>query len=172
MSKRRPPYPLEFSRQLVELVRAGRTPEELAGEFEPTAQAIRNWVRQADRDQLAKPSVPRQLLHGGPSVRFELPNLDLPNPSQNIPLGFSSGEGAFLIIGEVGLGEGGRGSDVVVALVSDHGPEDADQVAAQGTERLVVLLAFRPFAVVSQPYAAPVRCGGPRRSSGRPWRGR
>jgi transposase len=24
---------------------------ELAGEFEPTAQSIRNWVRQADRDE-------------------------------------------------------------------------------------------------------------------------
>jgi len=36
---------------MVELVRAGRTPEELGKEFEPTAQAIRNWVRQADRDE-------------------------------------------------------------------------------------------------------------------------
>ena len=36
---------------MVELARAGRTPEELAREFEPTAQAIRNWVRQADRDE-------------------------------------------------------------------------------------------------------------------------
>ena len=36
---------------MVELVRAGRTPEELAREFEPSAQAIRNWVRQADRDE-------------------------------------------------------------------------------------------------------------------------
>jgi transposase len=36
---------------MVELVRAGRTPEELAKEFEPSAQAIRNWVRQADRDE-------------------------------------------------------------------------------------------------------------------------
>lgn len=35
---------------MVELVRAGRTPEELAPEFEPTAQSIWNWVRQADRD--------------------------------------------------------------------------------------------------------------------------
>ena len=35
---------------MVELVRAGRTPEELAEEFEPTAQSIRNWVVQADRD--------------------------------------------------------------------------------------------------------------------------
>ena len=35
---------------MVELVRAGRSPEELAKEFEPTAQSIRNWVAQADRD--------------------------------------------------------------------------------------------------------------------------
>jgi transposase len=27
------------------------TPEELAKEFEPSAQAIRNWVAQADRDE-------------------------------------------------------------------------------------------------------------------------
>jgi transposase len=46
----RPPYPPEFRRQMVELVRAGRTPEELAAEFEPTAQSIRNWVVQADHD--------------------------------------------------------------------------------------------------------------------------
>lgn len=36
---------------MVELVRAGRKPEDLAKEFEPTAQSIRNWVRQADRDE-------------------------------------------------------------------------------------------------------------------------
>jgi transposase len=36
---------------MVELVRAGRTPEQLAKEFEPSAQAIRNWVAQADRDE-------------------------------------------------------------------------------------------------------------------------
>jgi hypothetical protein len=31
MAKTRPPYPPEFRRQMVELVRAGRSPEELAG---------------------------------------------------------------------------------------------------------------------------------------------
>jgi transposase len=36
---------------MVELVRAGRTPEELAREFEPTAQAIRNWVHQIEVDE-------------------------------------------------------------------------------------------------------------------------
>jgi transposase len=50
MPQTRPPYPEEFRRQIVELVRAGRSPEELAREFEPSAQAIRNWVRQADLD--------------------------------------------------------------------------------------------------------------------------
>ena len=50
MAKTRPPYPAEFRRQIVELVRAGRTPEELAKEFEPTAQSIRNWIGQTDRD--------------------------------------------------------------------------------------------------------------------------
>ena len=50
MPKSRPPYPPEVRRQLVALVRSGRDPEELAREFEPTAQSIRNWVAQADRD--------------------------------------------------------------------------------------------------------------------------
>ena len=35
----------------VALVRAGRTPGELAREFECSAQAVRNWVRQAERDE-------------------------------------------------------------------------------------------------------------------------
>ena len=46
MAKTRRAYAPEFRRQLVELVHAGRTPEELAREFEPTAQSIRNWVAQ------------------------------------------------------------------------------------------------------------------------------
>ena len=51
MPNPRRPYAPEFRRRMVELVRAGRTPEELGREFEPTAQAIRNWVRQADLDE-------------------------------------------------------------------------------------------------------------------------
>src|SRR5436309_14672567 len=45
-----PRYPPEFRRRLIELVRAGQTPEELARKFEPTAQSTRNWLRQADLD--------------------------------------------------------------------------------------------------------------------------
>jgi transposase len=51
MPKSRRPYPLEYRQRIVELVRAGRSPEAVAREFEPTAQCIRNWVRQADRDE-------------------------------------------------------------------------------------------------------------------------
>ncbi len=51
MPKSHTPYPPEFRRQMVELVRAGRTPQELSKEFEPSGEAIRNWVRQADRDE-------------------------------------------------------------------------------------------------------------------------
>jgi len=36
---------------MVELVRAGRTPEALSREFEPSAESIRNWVRQSDLDE-------------------------------------------------------------------------------------------------------------------------
>ena len=50
MARKHPPYTPEFRRQMIELVRSGRRPEQLAKEFEPTAQAIRNWVAQADRD--------------------------------------------------------------------------------------------------------------------------
>src|SRR5260370_14316715 len=51
MPKSRGPYPPEFRQRIVELVRKGRTPEELGRQFEPSAQCIRNWVRQADRDE-------------------------------------------------------------------------------------------------------------------------
>jgi len=49
---------------MVELVRTGRMPEELSKELGPFAQAIRNWVLQADRDEgrrAANTSQPPQL---------------------------------------------------------------------------------------------------------------
>jgi transposase len=51
MPRTRPPDPAEFRRQMVELVRAGRDPTDLSREFEPSAQAIRNWVAEADRQE-------------------------------------------------------------------------------------------------------------------------
>ena len=44
-------YSAELQQELVRLVREGRTPEQLAAEFEPSAQAIRNWVKQAELDE-------------------------------------------------------------------------------------------------------------------------
>jgi transposase len=59
MPKTNPPYPLEYRRQLIELVHAGRSPEELAREFQCSSQSIRNWVAQAAID---KPVAGKQAL--------------------------------------------------------------------------------------------------------------
>ncbi len=49
MGKRKQ-YAAELREQMVRLARSGRSPEKLAREFEPSAQAIRNWVKQAEID--------------------------------------------------------------------------------------------------------------------------
>ena len=69
MPKTRPPYAPEFRRQMIELVRAGRDPTDLAREFEPSSQAIRNWVAQADREEGRRESKP-------PVVEAALPAAD------------------------------------------------------------------------------------------------
>ena len=51
MTKSHKLYDPEFLRKIVELVRSGRSPADLAKEFGSTPQAIRSWVRQADLDQ-------------------------------------------------------------------------------------------------------------------------
>ena len=49
MSRRyRATYPPEFRRQMVELHCSGRSLQDLAKEFEPSLDAIADWVRQAD----------------------------------------------------------------------------------------------------------------------------
>lgn len=66
MPSTRPPYPPQLREQLVALVKAGRAPEELARDYEPSAQTIRNWVAadaaerdpgqlgRAERDELSR----------------------------------------------------------------------------------------------------------------------
>jgi transposase len=44
-------YSEEFREQMVRLVRSGRTPGELSREYEPSAEAIRQWVKQAALDE-------------------------------------------------------------------------------------------------------------------------
>ena len=50
MPKPHAPYSAEFRRRMLDMVRAGRTPESLSREFKLSAQSIRNWDRQADLD--------------------------------------------------------------------------------------------------------------------------
>jgi len=51
MAQQKKTYPAEFKRRMVGLVRSGRSPEELAKEFEPSANKIRKWATQADIDE-------------------------------------------------------------------------------------------------------------------------
>ena len=52
----KPPYPAAFREQMIELVKAGRSPEELAREFGCTAQSIHNWLGRASLGSDGKPS--------------------------------------------------------------------------------------------------------------------
>lgn len=47
---RRRIYPPEFREQLIDLLRAGRKPADLAAEFSVAVQTIRNWLKQAELD--------------------------------------------------------------------------------------------------------------------------
>ncbi len=49
MPQTHPSYAPEFRRQMIELVRAGRDPADLARELKPSARTIRNWIARADR---------------------------------------------------------------------------------------------------------------------------
>jgi transposase len=51
MPKTHAPYAPEYRQQILELARSGRSAEELAKEFEPTAQCIRNWIKQDELDR-------------------------------------------------------------------------------------------------------------------------
>ncbi len=50
MPRTRNPYPADFRDQIVALHRAGKSIRELAQEFEPCAETISAWIKQADRD--------------------------------------------------------------------------------------------------------------------------
>ena len=52
MNQRRGAYPPEFRQQMVELVRLGRKPSDLAKEFGCHETSISAWLRQAHADEL------------------------------------------------------------------------------------------------------------------------
>ena len=49
--KTRPAYPPEFRREAVQMLRAGRTPRELAASLGVSEQTLRNWRRQDQVDR-------------------------------------------------------------------------------------------------------------------------
>lgn len=51
MPKKTNHYPAAYRRQIIELHLKGRSIGELAAEFEPSEQTIRNWIAQHERDQ-------------------------------------------------------------------------------------------------------------------------
>ena len=57
MPRSRPAHPPKFQQRLIELVHAGRSPEELAKEFEPTAQTIPNWVARVEANAGKHPAL-------------------------------------------------------------------------------------------------------------------
>jgi transposase len=56
--KTRPAYPPEFRREAVQMLRAGRTPRELAQSLGVSEQTLRNWRRQDQADRHERTDVP------------------------------------------------------------------------------------------------------------------
>jgi transposase len=57
MPRRPAAYPPAYREQIIALARAGRTSKELAKEFEPSEQTIRNWIFQDEADRGERPGV-------------------------------------------------------------------------------------------------------------------
>ena len=51
MPRSRPPYPPEFRREAVQMVRCGRSVKDVAESLGMTPQSLRNWVRQEQLDR-------------------------------------------------------------------------------------------------------------------------
>ena len=51
MPKSKPPYPEQFRREAVELVRPGRSIPDVAESLGMSAQSLRNWVRREQLDR-------------------------------------------------------------------------------------------------------------------------
>ena len=50
MASERKRYSAELQAELIRLARSGRSVKELARQYEPSEQTIRNWVKQAELD--------------------------------------------------------------------------------------------------------------------------
>ena len=54
MPKSRPPYPEEFRRETIALVRGGRTISDVAGSLGVTEPSLRTWVKRPPLDLLKR----------------------------------------------------------------------------------------------------------------------
>ena len=54
MPRTKPPYPLEFRREAVQLVLAGRSVNDVAESLGCSVQSLHNWVRQYQLDHLER----------------------------------------------------------------------------------------------------------------------
>ena len=70
MPRRPAASPAANREQIIALVRAGRSPEELAKAFEPSEQTIRNWVFQDRADRGERPERDRKF-QGSPFNRTD-----------------------------------------------------------------------------------------------------
>ena len=56
MPRTRPPYPEEFKREAIELVRmTGKSARQVATDLGISEVSLRNWIKQADRDAGRRP---------------------------------------------------------------------------------------------------------------------
>jgi len=108
MPRSHPSYPAEYRRKLVAPARSGRTIGSLAREYEPCANTISNWVKQADLDE---------------GVRDD--GLTTDERAEACP------DGSFWLL----IGEGPLGSDDLAQLPPDPGGGDETASGPQGRTR-------------------------------------
>ena len=166
MPKSHTPYPPEFRQRMIELVRSGRSPDELAEKFEPTAQSIRNWVAQADRDRVLREVIdsllawklpggdavvaraaPREEVYAGPladrapDVVVEL-GLDAGYGLSLVPTRWSDASRSAVRVLEGEALAGGRGS----GMNGTHRPDGVLLAAGPGSEALAGVRALSQLA--------------------------
>lgn len=57
----KPAYPAVLREEILERVRAGETPEQLAKRYEPSAPTIRDWVRLEEKRETKSPESGRSM---------------------------------------------------------------------------------------------------------------
>lgn len=56
MPRTRPPYPVEFRREAIELARmSSKSQRQIAGDLGISDVTLRNWIKQAERDEGRRP---------------------------------------------------------------------------------------------------------------------